>query len=223
MPLFFVSIGFSIPFLQVWTGKRIWRGIVYTLLMTIGKVLAGLPVLVVGLIKNRQTPGGLLVRTSKPSVEGHGDTALDSNPPPSIPSNTFAEKPTSDDFEPRGVTRGSLFLNETLPAAAFVGMALVARGEIGVRKLAAPSLEPQTDTQLSAAGARTASCPGGVGRFDFTGVGRGSLSHRPVGGRSLYDCRAHRLRLSRQALRRGNQARTLGHLGERIAFLYDFV
>lgn len=41
VPLFFISIGFSIPFLQLWTGKRIWRGIVYAILMTIGKLLAG--------------------------------------------------------------------------------------------------------------------------------------------------------------------------------------
>ena len=215
VPLFFISIGFSIPFLQLWTGKRIWRGIVYAILMTIGKLLAGLPVLIVGLIKNRQTPDGMLERTSKPSAEENGDTALDSRPPPSIPSNTFAEKATSDSVEPRGVTRGSLFLNEALPAAAFVGMALVARGEIGVRQLFAPPSELRTDTHTSA-GARAASCPIGIGRFDFTGIGRGSLFDRPVGGRSLYDCRPHRLWLSRQALRRDHQARALGYIGERI-------
>jgi Kef-type K+ transport system membrane component KefB len=37
-PLFFASIGFAIPFLQLWTGMRIWRGIVYTLLMAFAKV-----------------------------------------------------------------------------------------------------------------------------------------------------------------------------------------
>ena len=37
-PLFFASIGFAIPFVQLWTGKRIWRGIVFTLLMVFGKV-----------------------------------------------------------------------------------------------------------------------------------------------------------------------------------------
>ena len=37
-PLFFSSIGFAIPFVQLWTGKRIWRGIVYTLLMAFAKV-----------------------------------------------------------------------------------------------------------------------------------------------------------------------------------------
>lgn len=37
-PLFFASIGFAIPFVQLWTGKRIWRGIVFTLLMAVAKV-----------------------------------------------------------------------------------------------------------------------------------------------------------------------------------------
>ena len=37
-PLFFASIGFAIPFVQLWTGKRIWRGILFTLLMTFAKV-----------------------------------------------------------------------------------------------------------------------------------------------------------------------------------------
>lgn len=37
-PLFFSSIGFAIPFVQLWTGKRIWRGVVYTLLMAFAKV-----------------------------------------------------------------------------------------------------------------------------------------------------------------------------------------
>lgn len=37
-PLFFASIGFAIPFVQLWTGKRIWRGILYTLLMVVAKV-----------------------------------------------------------------------------------------------------------------------------------------------------------------------------------------
>lgn len=37
-PLFFGSVGFAIPFLELWTGKRIWRGILYTLLMVAAKV-----------------------------------------------------------------------------------------------------------------------------------------------------------------------------------------
>lgn len=37
-PLFFASIGFAIPFKRLWTGTIIWRGIVYSILMVIGKV-----------------------------------------------------------------------------------------------------------------------------------------------------------------------------------------
>lgn len=37
-PLFFSSIGFAVPFKQLWTGTVIWRGIVFSLLMGIGKV-----------------------------------------------------------------------------------------------------------------------------------------------------------------------------------------
>lgn len=38
-PLFFSSIGFAIPFVQLWTGKRIWRGILFSLLMVVAKVV----------------------------------------------------------------------------------------------------------------------------------------------------------------------------------------
>lgn len=37
-PLFFASIGFAIPFKRLWTGTVIWRGIVFSLLMAVGKV-----------------------------------------------------------------------------------------------------------------------------------------------------------------------------------------
>ncbi|GAA5978028.1 hypothetical protein JCM10908_004200 [Rhodotorula pacifica] len=132
VPLFFVSIGFSIPFLQLWTGTRIWRGVVYALLMTIGKLIAGLPVLIVGLYKNRTaTSSPLQPSRAAAHLPEAGGTALDSKRAP-MPSNTSAEKATLDIVDPRIATRRSLFLGETLPAAAFVGMALVARGEIGV-------------------------------------------------------------------------------------------
>ncbi|KAF9884728.1 Hsp70 ATPase ssc1 [Aspergillus nanangensis] len=36
-PLFFASVGFAIPFVGLWTGKRIWRGVLYTLLMAVAK------------------------------------------------------------------------------------------------------------------------------------------------------------------------------------------
>jgi hypothetical protein len=41
-PLFFASIGFSIPITRMFRGAIVWRGIVYTILMALGKFVCGL-------------------------------------------------------------------------------------------------------------------------------------------------------------------------------------
>lgn len=41
-PFFFASIGFSIPITRMFSGRVIWRGLVYTILMTFGKMICGL-------------------------------------------------------------------------------------------------------------------------------------------------------------------------------------
>jgi Kef-type K+ transport system membrane component KefB len=41
-PLFFASIGFAIPITKMFTGRVIWRGLVYTILMVFAKVICGL-------------------------------------------------------------------------------------------------------------------------------------------------------------------------------------
>ncbi|KAF2176053.1 Sodium/hydrogen exchanger [Zopfia rhizophila CBS 207.26] len=40
-PLFFASIGFAIPFKRLWTGEAIWKGLVFAILMMLGKVAVG--------------------------------------------------------------------------------------------------------------------------------------------------------------------------------------
>lgn len=49
LPLFFGSIGYSIPFVSLWRGKIIWRGIVYSILMLISKAFCGSWMLLRGL------------------------------------------------------------------------------------------------------------------------------------------------------------------------------
>ncbi|KAA8617607.1 sodium-hydrogen antiporter [Pyrenophora tritici-repentis] len=58
-PLFFASIGFAIPFIDLWTAEAIWKGLVYTILMLITKVVVGL-VIPVSTIINR--PAGVSIR-----------------------------------------------------------------------------------------------------------------------------------------------------------------
>ncbi|KAI1118627.1 Sodium/hydrogen exchanger [Nemania sp. NC0429] len=41
-PFFFASIGFSIPISQLFKGEVVWRGIIYSILMIIGKLVCGL-------------------------------------------------------------------------------------------------------------------------------------------------------------------------------------
>ncbi|KAK0741989.1 Cation/H+ exchanger [Apiosordaria backusii] len=43
-PLFFASIGFAIPFVELWTGEVIWKGVVFTILMVFSKLVVGLVV-----------------------------------------------------------------------------------------------------------------------------------------------------------------------------------
>lgn len=42
LPIFFGSIGYSIPFVPLWTGQTIWRGLVYTILMVVAKGACGI-------------------------------------------------------------------------------------------------------------------------------------------------------------------------------------
>ncbi|KAI9704534.1 MAG: hypothetical protein M1820_005608 [Bogoriella megaspora] len=41
-PFFFASIGFSIPITQMFSGAVVWRGIIYSILMILGKLLCGI-------------------------------------------------------------------------------------------------------------------------------------------------------------------------------------
>ncbi|KAL4893246.1 Sodium/hydrogen exchanger [Aspergillus ambiguus] len=41
-PLFFASIGFAIPITEMFHGEIVWRGVVYAILMTFGKIITGL-------------------------------------------------------------------------------------------------------------------------------------------------------------------------------------
>ncbi|BGP53915.1 hypothetical protein JCM8202v2_001487 [Rhodotorula sphaerocarpa] len=191
VPLFFVSIGYSIPFLDLWTGARIWHGVVYAVLMAIGKLIAGAPIIFIGLFKGRKARSpqpeqsepsksrsreiersdtgsatiqvsdsgqgqqekekGIPRRQSDDGAEASPETERAESERPSegnaedgsdqggnadgARSVDDAEKGVSKqkgDGAKKGSGSRAYFLHETLPAAGFIGLALVARGEIGV-------------------------------------------------------------------------------------------
>ncbi|KAL1602444.1 hypothetical protein SLS60_005860 [Paraconiothyrium brasiliense] len=97
-PLFFASVGFAIPFLDLWTVKAIWRGVVYTLLMLVAKFLVGACIPISSAVtRARAAP-------EKERAQGKP-----------------AEAPARDNTA-----------SFTLPPALLLGMAMVARGEIGL-------------------------------------------------------------------------------------------
>jgi Kef-type K+ transport system membrane component KefB len=110
-PLFFASIGFAIPFLDLWTGQAIWKGVVYTLLMLFAKFIVGAWIPAWAVIKH----------DSKKAEESHQ--------PESNPENgQVLEKTTSSPYSP---TRNAA-LKSSLSPGLLLGMAMVARGEIGL-------------------------------------------------------------------------------------------
>ncbi|KAK4152966.1 hypothetical protein C8A00DRAFT_15754 [Chaetomidium leptoderma] len=64
-PLFFASIGFAVPFIELWTGEVVWKGIVYTLLMAFGKLLVGIVVPAWDLVSSRRKGGSLEKTTGR--------------------------------------------------------------------------------------------------------------------------------------------------------------
>lgn len=67
LPLFFGSIGYSIPFIPLWKGPIIWKGLVYTALMVLGKAVTGLWILFWP-IEKRKAPWRETLRLRMPAA-----------------------------------------------------------------------------------------------------------------------------------------------------------
>ncbi|KAH1272405.1 hypothetical protein KXW56_001362 [Aspergillus fumigatus] len=106
-PLFFASIGFAIPFVQLWTGTRIWRGVVFSLLMVAAKFAVG-----IWLPLWKYLPLLWPPKRKELSKEGHGAQELQNDSP--------REK------------NGRSYVNTTWLSGLLLGSAMVARGEIGL-------------------------------------------------------------------------------------------
>ncbi|KAJ5474122.1 hypothetical protein N7475_003688 [Penicillium sp. IBT 31633x] len=111
-PLFFSSIGFAIPFLKLWTGERIWKGIVYTLLMMFAKYIVGIWV-----------PIWQFASGSKSQKESHEEQE--------IHGQSKAEVKNPSDEDQSDHEKGKIWKRAWL-AATLLGSAMVARGEIGL-------------------------------------------------------------------------------------------
>lgn len=123
-PLFFASIGFAIPIKALFDGQTAWRGIVYSAVSLVAKLVCGAFVLVDYIFQKwRRSKGPRPSKSSTGSIAARrdldGDKAVDDA---SASEMTFP--PTSKNNLPR---QPSLW-----PVATLLGSAMVARGEISL-------------------------------------------------------------------------------------------
>ncbi|KAL2858571.1 Cation/H+ exchanger [Aspergillus pseudoustus] len=113
-PLFFASVGFAIPFVQLWTGERIWRGVVFTLLMVFGKFIVGIWI-----------PVWQVLFDSKDQRSSHSDSTRKQPEQPQDEESNIPELTTNRPNSTK--TSRTTWLSGLL-----LGSAMVARGEIGL-------------------------------------------------------------------------------------------
>jgi Kef-type K+ transport system membrane component KefB len=110
-PLFFASIGFAIPFLDLWTGEAIWKGVVYTLLMLVGKAIVGVWIPIWAVAKHDPKKAHESQQEESAAENGHSLEKVKSSP----------DSPTRE-----------AALQSSVSPMLLLGMAMVARGEIGL-------------------------------------------------------------------------------------------
>ncbi|RSL73794.1 hypothetical protein CEP54_000060 [Fusarium duplospermum] len=145
-PLFFASIGFSVPITRMFSGPVAWRGIIYTVLMTISKLACGIWLMsfaspLRSLQHIAQRLAAACKRNSKPLVPGSQCADTDSNTPDRV--TPWTQEQEAVPLEPLTDTNARLVSPEvrnstpkpekalSLYPACIVGLGMVARGEIG--------------------------------------------------------------------------------------------
>ncbi|CCF42607.1 sodium/hydrogen exchanger family protein [Colletotrichum higginsianum] len=153
-PFFFASIGFSVPITRMFSGPIVWRGVVYTILMMVSKMLCGLWLLsfasplqtvqrvaakISGASKKQSkklAPGTQCAGTGTDASPNSGETMpqRDQQQPqqegqasevPLQPSNPLQAATTPKNASPEPEMPVSVY------PACILGFAMVARGEIG--------------------------------------------------------------------------------------------
>ncbi|KAF1933543.1 uncharacterized protein M421DRAFT_415885 [Didymella exigua CBS 183.55] len=137
-PFFFASIGFSIPITRMFRGAIVWRGVVYTILMTFAKVVCGL-----WLVRLSVAPFAIIRRLLKelklPAMP-HLLGKTRSDAPTSRASNSTAPEPPTNDaaaapLPPTSSDGRRKIPNPPKPLSTYppliLALAMCARGEIG--------------------------------------------------------------------------------------------
>ncbi|KAI1363392.1 Sodium/hydrogen exchanger family-domain-containing protein [Xylaria arbuscula] len=149
-PFFFASIGFSIPISKLFTGQIVWRGIIYTILMLIGKLVCGLWLVRLPMSVSDTSHSMITLVLSKYNLivskirrwgfaSGAKSKAIqepqtNNSPSAGAAKVQVASSPQPNDVTPSSSPNSALVTPPkpiSLYPAAVMGCAMVARGEIG--------------------------------------------------------------------------------------------
>jgi len=120
------SIGFAIPITKMFSGPILWRGLVYTILMIMGKLFTGLV-----LVRFDMTPFLFLRSKRQLQEKSKSDSSQSPTTAPSSSQNseTRDQQDTENTYRKRHPSPA--LKPKSLYPAAILGSAMVARGEIG--------------------------------------------------------------------------------------------
>lgn len=124
VPFFFASVGAAIPIKEMFVGRIVWKGVLFSLLMIFAKISAGLWVFPLASLKlwqdsEKKSGGGVEVQ------EESSDGVINLTN-----INEGSQEPEVRQNGPQ-VREASVWDIPVWPCGLFLGMALVARGEIG--------------------------------------------------------------------------------------------
>ncbi|KAI0009195.1 hypothetical protein F4779DRAFT_386840 [Xylariaceae sp. FL0662B] len=147
-PFFFASIGFSIPISKMFSGDVVWRGVIYSILMAIGKMFCGLwlvrfPTPISGIGKGfgsaiasryRMILPGIRLRRSSPTPPKNETSEVHRLEPVTGRATETPARHPGDPTPSRGPqpsSRSPPAKPLSLYPSAIISFAMVARGEIG--------------------------------------------------------------------------------------------
>jgi hypothetical protein len=145
-PFFFASIGFSIPITKMFDGNVVWRGVIYAILMTVGKLVCGLWLVRFSLGPISESLRGTMSKVKLPAMphlwgksnerqatttrtHGQAQQSPMQDEPPSPPSANEPSPPADNPPAPSpSKTPPKPF---SLYPPSIMALAMTARGEIG--------------------------------------------------------------------------------------------
>ncbi|PTB44683.1 uncharacterized protein TrAFT101_003228 [Trichoderma asperellum] len=140
-PFFFASIGFSIPLTEMFDSSIVWKGIVYTILMMVGKLLCGIwllripfvscpPIKLAAFMKRpRLQMSHFWGRVLEQPKVSRGSTSTPAGRPQESPTSQPSHETTTQAAVPHSDLAGAK--PRSIYPATIIGCAMTARGEIG--------------------------------------------------------------------------------------------